>query len=107
MPCNTITKVKLNLKGANINWLKDALVKLGKKNIWVSNSKESMTWNDKEGFSESYNAVKGTLTVFREESGNEILKAYSAEIVNFIGASFEWEMTQTGDNEYELQKGGY
>jgi hypothetical protein len=97
MPCNTMTRVKLELKKANMDLLKKAVEGIYGR-VYVE-SKDRISWSGG-----SYDRNTGMLTVRSESEGNGIRRAYSTEIVTAQAKRFGWTMKQTGTNQYEVVK---
>jgi hypothetical protein len=98
MPCWTVTTTKLELKNANLIFLKKALERLG---YHVFERGGILTWENGE-------YRNGNLTMRGangEAEGKKIRQAYSGEIVRAQAARMGWKVQQKGPNRYQVVKG--
>ena len=97
MPCDTLTVVSLELKNANLTWLKQALEACG---YQVTQSGEILSWRGG-----NYNRQTGLLTTRTENDAARIKREYSSIMVKNMGSRFGWRVKQTGETRFQIQKG--
>ena len=97
MPCNTMTRVKLELNNANLELLKKALEVLGYR--VYEQTEQVLRW-----VGGRYDKTSGKLIIDDEKTGNAIRRGYTAELVKKQATRFGWQIKKTGENKFAIIK---
>lgn len=97
MPCFTITTIELQLRDANLELLKNAIKEVTGKDATIYNA--AMLWDGGQ-----YQKISGRLVVRDEKTGQNIKRAYSAELVKAQAKRFGWQVKKTDEYKYQIIK---
>lgn len=116
MPCWTVAKSEVKLEKMNPELLQGALRASGFE-VWTRPNDVSLSAYryDANGYSNRVDvnvAVDGTVTLSTRGGDlakitNEVKRAYSVQVVQAASRKFGWNVKQTGEFKYAVQKRGF
>jgi len=101
MPCDTVTRVELNIENADMDIMKKVLEEKGYS--VTQHGENTLTFRDSDFNNGTFNRRTGTMST-RYDNMGWFKASYTTELVKRKVSKYGWGVKQTGENKFEVLK---